>query len=112
MPTLPDADRSSQFQRSTEPIWAKSELPGRFRFSPRAGPVRAAVLHDVDIAYSPTWLFQDLIDTGEVLVLMPTWQPSPLPLHLVSPPERRHAAKVRAFSEHLASALVDCSMCN
>ncbi len=55
---------------------------------------------------------QDLIDSGEVQVLLPGWQTSRLPLHLVSPPERRHAAKVRAFSEHLASALVDCSMCN
>jgi DNA-binding transcriptional LysR family regulator len=74
--------------------------------------VRAAVLDGVGIAYSPTWLFQDLIDSGQVQVLLPGWQTSPLPLHLVSPPERRHAAKVRAFSEHLASALVDCSMCN
>jgi DNA-binding transcriptional LysR family regulator len=74
--------------------------------------VRAAVLDGVGIAYSPTWLFQDLIDSGEVQVLLPGWQTSPLPLHLVSPPERRHAAKVRAFSEHLANALVDCSMCS
>jgi DNA-binding transcriptional LysR family regulator len=74
--------------------------------------VRAAVLDGVGIAYSPTWLFQDLIDGGEVQVLLPGWQTSPLPLHLVSPPERRHAAKVQAFSEHLARALVDCSMCN
>ncbi len=74
--------------------------------------VRAAVLDGVGIAYSPTWLFQDLIDSGEVQVLLPGWQTSPLPLHLVSPPERRHAAKVRAFSEHLAGALVHCSMCN
>jgi DNA-binding transcriptional LysR family regulator len=74
--------------------------------------VRAAVLDGVGIAYSPTWLFQDLIDSGEVRILLPAWQTSPLPLHLVSPPERRHAAKVRAFSEHLAGALVDCPMCN
>jgi DNA-binding transcriptional LysR family regulator len=74
--------------------------------------VRAAVLDGIGIAYSPTWLFQDLIDSGAVQVLLPGWQASPLPLHLVSPPERRHAAKVRAFSEHLAQALADCSMCN
>lgn len=74
--------------------------------------VRAAVLDSVGIAYSPTWLFQDLIDSGEVKVLLPGWQTNPLPLHLVSPPERRHAAKVRAFSEHLAGALVDCPMCS
>ena len=73
--------------------------------------VRAAVLDGVGIAYSPTWLFQDLIDNGAVKVLMPGWQTSPLPLHLVSPPERRHAAKVRAFAEHLATSLADCAAC-
>jgi DNA-binding transcriptional LysR family regulator len=73
--------------------------------------VRAAVIDGVGIAYSPTWLFQDLIDSGEVQVLLPGWQPSPLPLHLVSPPERRHATKVRAFAEHLSSALAACSSC-
>jgi DNA-binding transcriptional LysR family regulator len=73
--------------------------------------VRAAVLDGVGIAYSPTWLFQDLIDAGEVQVLMPDWQTSPLPLHLVSPPERRHAAKVRAFGEHLSTALAGCAAC-
>jgi len=74
--------------------------------------VRAAVVDGVGIAYSPTWLFQDLIDSGEVQVLLQAWQTSPLPLHLVSPQQRRHAAKVRAFSEHLASALAYCNMCN
>jgi DNA-binding transcriptional LysR family regulator len=73
--------------------------------------VRAAVADGVGIAYSPTWLFQDLIDSGDVQVLLPGWQTSPLPLHLVSPPERRHAAKVRAFAEHLATTLADCPMC-
>ncbi len=67
----------------------------------------AAVVDRVGIAYAPTWLFQDLIASGDVQVLMPGWEPSPLPLHLVSPPERRHSAKVRAFSEHLSAALVD-----
>ncbi|MDE3011078.1 MAG: LysR family transcriptional regulator [Pseudomonadota bacterium] len=73
--------------------------------------VRAAVLDGIGIAYSPTWLFQDLIETGEVKVLLPDWQTKPLPLHLVSPPERRHAAKVRAFGEHLATALAGCAAC-
>lgn len=73
--------------------------------------LRAAVIDRVGIAYAPTWLFQDLIASGDVEVLMPGWEPSPLPLHLVSPPERRHSAKVRAFSEHLSAALVDYPAC-
>ena len=73
--------------------------------------VRAAVVDGVGIAYSPTWLFQDLIDRGDVQVLLPDWQTSPLPLHLISPPERRHAAKVRAFGEHLSAALAVSGAC-
>lgn len=73
--------------------------------------LRAAVLDRVGIAFAPTWLFQDLIASGDVQVLMPGWEPSPLPLHLVSPPERRHSAKVRAFSEHLSAALVNNPAC-
>ncbi len=73
--------------------------------------LRAAVIDRVGIAYAPTWLFQDLIASGDVGVLMPGWEPSALPLHVVSPPERRHSAKVRAFSEHLSAALVDYPAC-
>jgi len=73
--------------------------------------LRAAVIDRVGIAYAPTWLFQDLIASGDVEVLIPGWEPSPLPLHVVSPPERRHSAKVRAFSEHLSAALVDYPAC-
>lgn len=73
--------------------------------------LRAAVIDGIGIAYAPTWLFQDQIARGDVQVLMPGWEPSPLPLHVVSPPERRHSAKVRAFSEHLSAALVDYPAC-
>ena len=73
--------------------------------------VRAAVLDGLGIAYSPTWLFQDLIESGTVQLLLPDWQPTPLPLHAVSPPERRHAAKVRAFSDHLAESFAGLRAC-
>jgi DNA-binding transcriptional LysR family regulator len=73
--------------------------------------LRAAVMDGLGIAYAPTWLFQDLITSGDVQVLLPGWEPSPLPLNLVSPPERRRAAKVRAFSDHLTAALAQCPEC-
>lgn len=69
--------------------------------------LRAAVMDGLGLAYAPTWLFRDLIDSGDVQVLLPGWEPSPLPMNLVSPPERRWAAKVRAFSDHLSAALAD-----
>jgi DNA-binding transcriptional LysR family regulator len=67
--------------------------------------IRAAVLGGIGISYSPTWLFTDEIESGEVHVLLPDWQIKPLPVHLVSPLQRRHAAKVKAFGEYVASQL-------
>lgn len=67
--------------------------------------VRASVLAGIGIAYAPTWLFEDVLASGEVLRLLPDWVTRSLPVQLVSPAQRRHAAKVRAFSEHLAQVL-------
>lgn len=73
--------------------------------------LRGAVVDSLGIAYAPTWLFQDLIQSGDVEILLAGWEPAPLPLNLVSPPERRRAAKVRAFSDHLATALAQAPEC-
>jgi DNA-binding transcriptional LysR family regulator len=67
--------------------------------------IRASVLAGMGIAYSPTWLFDEEIASGEVQPLLPDWRPPPIPIHLVSPRERRSAAKVQAFTQHVAAAL-------
>jgi DNA-binding transcriptional LysR family regulator len=67
--------------------------------------IRAAILAGMGIGYSPTWLFDEEIASGEVVTLMPGWRTQPLPMHLVSPPHRRHAAKVQAFGDHVAARL-------
>jgi len=67
--------------------------------------IRAAILAGMGIGYSPTWLFDEEIASGEVQILMPGWRTQPLPMHLVSPPHRRHAAKVQAFGDHVAAGL-------
>jgi DNA-binding transcriptional LysR family regulator len=66
---------------------------------------RSAVATGMGIGYVPTWLFDDELARGEVVRLMPDWETPPSPIHLVSPPERRHSAKVRAFVEHISAAL-------
>jgi DNA-binding transcriptional LysR family regulator len=38
-----------------------------------------------------------------VVRLLPDWS-VPSPIHLVSPQERRHSAKVRAFAEYVAQS--------
>ncbi|SEB17511.1 LysR family transcriptional regulator [Paraburkholderia sartisoli] len=67
--------------------------------------MRASILAGMGIGYSPTWLFDEALASGEVLRMLPEWETVPIPVHLVSPQERRHSAKVRAFAEHVAKAM-------
>ena len=66
--------------------------------------IRASVLSGMGIGYSPTWLFEDEMARGEMQVLLPDWPAPPLPIHLVSPAQRRQSAKVQAFASHLTNS--------
>lgn len=63
--------------------------------------IRAAVLSGMGIGFSPTWLFDEDMSRGELQVLLPQWPAPALPIHAVSPIQRRQSAKVRAFVDHL-----------
>jgi DNA-binding transcriptional LysR family regulator len=67
--------------------------------------IRAAVLAGTGIAFAPTWLFETELASAEVQHLLPDWEAAAIPIHLVSPRERRESAKVKAFAEHLAKAM-------
>jgi DNA-binding transcriptional LysR family regulator len=67
--------------------------------------IRSALILGLGIGYSPTWLFEPEIKAGELVQVMPNWESPSSPVHLVSPPERKHSAKVRAFMNHVASSL-------
>lgn len=67
--------------------------------------IRASVLSGMGIAYAPTWLFEDEMASGELEVLLPDWQAPSLPIHLVTPPQRRASAKVKAFVAHVSHHL-------
>ena len=67
--------------------------------------IRSAVIGGMGIGYAPTWLFESELASGEVIRIMPDWDSPQSPIHLVSPPERKHSAKVRAFVEHISQAL-------
>ncbi len=68
--------------------------------------VRAAVLSGMGIGLSPTWLFEDEIARGELHVLLPDWPAPSMPVHLISPSQRRQSAKVKAFADHVAATVV------
>ena len=64
--------------------------------------IRASVLSGMGIGYSPTWLFEDVIESGDLQILLPDWLTPALPIHIVSPPQRRQSAKVQSFVRHLS----------
>jgi DNA-binding transcriptional LysR family regulator len=66
--------------------------------------VRASVLSGMGIGFSPTWLFEDELAQGDLQVLLPDWPAPSMPVHLVSPGQRRQSAKVKAFADHLLAA--------
>ncbi|MFZ6755482.1 LysR substrate-binding domain-containing protein [Undibacterium sp. Dicai25W] len=66
--------------------------------------LRSCLRDGMGICYVPDWLISDLIVTGEVVALMQDWLLNPIPIHLVSPPARKHSSKVRAFGDHMAAA--------
>jgi len=67
--------------------------------------MRASVLAGMGIGYSPSWLFEEELANGTVQHLLPDWEAPAGPIHLVSPRERRHSAKVKAFAAHVEGAL-------
>jgi DNA-binding transcriptional LysR family regulator len=67
--------------------------------------VRAAALAGLGVCYAPGWFFTDALARGDIVPLLSQWRAPPLPIHLLTTPERRGAAKVRAFGDHVAAAL-------
>jgi DNA-binding transcriptional LysR family regulator len=67
--------------------------------------IRASVLAGMGIGYSPDWLFAQELQSGEVVRILPNWNAPTLPIHLVSPRERRHSAKVKSFAAHVGAGM-------
>lgn len=79
------------------------EISGTFRAdSPDA--LRAAVLAGIGIAVNARWLFEEDLASGRVVEVLPDHPPAPMPIHLVMPPGRYVAARVRALADHLIAA--------
>lgn len=75
-------------------------VAGRFEVNSSEG-VREAVLAGMGAAFSPVWLFGDVLRARQVKLLLPDYPGEPLPIHGLSPVSRRHSAKVRALLDYL-----------
>lgn len=67
--------------------------------------VRDAVCAGIGIGFSPTWLFARELAAGQVVRLLPGYEPKPLPIHAVCPASRRHSGRVAAFIDQLRKRL-------
>lgn len=64
--------------------------------------LRATALAGVGIALLPTWAAADDLRGGALVRVLPGWTPPASVIHAVYPGNRRMAAKVRTFVDHLA----------
>lgn len=79
------------------------EVSGTFRAdSPDA--LRAAALAGIGIAANARWLFEDDLASGRLVEVLRGDPPADMPIHLVMPPGRYVAARVRALADHLIAA--------
>ena len=67
--------------------------------------IRELVLGGLGIALSPVWLFSEDLIAGRVIAILQDYSTLSLPIHAVSPANRRQSARVKAFVDYMAQAL-------
>ncbi|WP_213940841.1 LysR family transcriptional regulator [Pseudomonas sp. dw_612] len=67
--------------------------------------IREMVLGGLGIALSPVWLFSEDLKAGRVIAVLQDYTAQPLPIHAVSPANRRQSARVNAFVDYMSQAL-------
>lgn len=67
--------------------------------------IREMVLAGLGIALSPVWLFSEDLKAGRVTAILSDYVAQSLPMHAVSPANRRQSARVRAFVDYMSQAL-------
>ncbi|KAB1073276.1 LysR family transcriptional regulator [Methylobacterium planeticum] len=76
--------------------------PGGFFRSNDAEHLRAAVRAGLGVAHTASWLFSDLLASGEVVPLLRDHAPEPFPIHAVTAQGRRVPSRVRLYVDFLA----------
>jgi DNA-binding transcriptional LysR family regulator len=67
--------------------------------------IRELVLGGLGIALSPVWLFSEDLKAGRVTAILQDYTAQSLPIHAVSPANRRQSARVKAFVDYMSQAL-------
>lgn len=79
-------------------------VAGRFD-SDQVAAVNGAVVAGLGIGLAAFWQIRDAIDTGHVSIVLPEYEPAPLPLFALWPRTRKMPARMRLLIDFLAARL-------
>jgi DNA-binding transcriptional LysR family regulator len=90
----PGTKPALEFASDTEKV---SVAPtGRYRVNSSLA-LRQCFVEGVGLGSAPAWLVQDLIDSGELVRILPRWKQPPQPVYLVYPSRRYQPLRTQAF---------------
>jgi DNA-binding transcriptional LysR family regulator len=80
------------------------KVNGRFRTN-SAAAIRAAAREGLGLARLPLWQVRDLVDEGELAVVLSEFETEGMPIQLVWPPTKAPLERMRRFVDFLSSGL-------
>ena len=91
-----------EFSNNTEKVIVLTK--GRFRVNSSLA-LRECFLEGKGLGSAPAWLVQDLIDTGDLIRLLPNWEMMPQQAHLVYPSRKYQPQRTRALLQFMAERI-------
>ncbi|HDS9358053.1 TPA: LysR family transcriptional regulator [Enterobacter chengduensis] len=107
---LPWVAISTFYQRHIELFNGESNQARRLTISPRLSTdslyvARKTALTGLGAAVVSSWAVKEDIQAGRLVHVLPEWQPSALPVHLVYPWSRYYPARLRLFLEMMRKVM-------
>ncbi|HEF4762557.1 TPA: LysR family transcriptional regulator [Pseudomonas putida] len=93
---------------SSQNLWTYEGHEVRIRGNAQSNnseAIREMVLGGMGISLSPVWLFSEDLKAGRVMAILQDYTAQSLPIHAVSPANRRQSARVKAFVDYMTLAL-------
>lgn len=91
-----------EFSNNTEKVMVLTK--GRYRVNSSLA-LRECFLEGKGLGSAPAWLVQDLIDTGDLIRLLPNWEMLPQQAHLVYPSRKYQPQRTRALLQFMAERI-------
>jgi transcriptional regulator, LysR family len=107
---LPWVAISTFYQRHIELFNGESNQARRLTIAPRLSTdslyvARKTALTGLGAAVVSSWAVKEDIEAGRLVHVLPEWQPSALPVHLVYPWSRYYPARLRLFLEMMRKVM-------